>query len=217
MRLTSLFVFVVLFAGACSEVVTARVETHPFSVHDMLAMDRLSDPQVSPDGRRIVFVRRKTDLEANKGRTDLWLVGVDGAGLRRLTSHQAADSNPRWSPDGESIWFISTRSDSAQVWRIRIDGGEAEQVTHEPLDAGNLVVSRDGKYIAFTMEVFCDGSTPAETKDKLDEIEKTKATGRIYEGIFVRHWDTWKDSRRSHLFVMSAEGDGAVGGSIGKV
>jgi len=210
MRLTSLFVFVVLFAGACSEVVTARVETHPFSVHDMLAMDRLSDPQVSPGGRHIVFVRRKTDLEANKGRTDLWLVGVDGAGLRRLTSHQAADSNPRWSPDGESIWFISTRSDSAQVWRIRIDGGEAEQVTHEPLDVGNLVVSRNGKYIAFTMEVFPDGSTPAETKDKLDKIEKTKATGRIYEGIFVRHWDTWKDGRRSHLFVMSAEGGDAV-------
>ena len=210
MRLTSLFVFVVLFAGACSEVVTARVETHPFSVHDMLAMDRLSDPQVSPGGRQIVFVRRKTDLEANKGRTDLWLVGVDGAGLRRLTSHQAADSNPRWSPDGESIWFISTRSDSAQVWRIRIDGGEAEQVTYEPLDVGNLVVSRNGKYIAFTMEVFPDGSTPAETKDKLDKIEKTKATGRIYEGIFVRHWDTWKDGRRSHLFVMSAEGGDAV-------
>ncbi|UCF15462.1 MAG: S9 family peptidase [Phycisphaerales bacterium] len=210
MRLTRLFLFIVSFTGVCSAVATASVEAHPFSVHDMLAMDRLSDPQVSPDGKWIVFVRRKTDLDSNKGRTDLWLVGVDGAGLRRLTSHQEGDFNPRWSPDGKSIWFISTRSESAQVWRIRIDGGEAEQVTNEPLDVANLVVSRDGKYIALTMEVFPDGSTPKQTKERLDEIEKAKATGRIYEGIFVRHWDKWKDGRRSHLFVVPAAGGDAV-------
>jgi dipeptidyl aminopeptidase/acylaminoacyl peptidase len=202
--------FVALIVCAAFPSAAAQADTHPFSVHDMLAMDRLSDPQVSPNGRLIVFTRRETDLEANRGRTDLWLVGADGTGLRRLTSHTAGDSNPRWAPDGKSIWFISTRSDSAQVWRIRIDGGEAEQTTDEPLDVGNLVVSRDGKHIAFTMEVFPDGSTPAKTKERLDEIEEAKATGRIYERIFVRHWDTWKDGRRSHLFVMPTAGGDAV-------
>ena len=64
---------------------------HPFSIHDMLAMDRISDPQVSPDGKLIVFVLRKMDIEENKGRTDLWLVDTDGTDLRRLTSHKAAD------------------------------------------------------------------------------------------------------------------------------
>jgi dipeptidyl aminopeptidase/acylaminoacyl peptidase len=183
-------------------------------------MDRLSDPQVSPDGKWIVFVLRETDLEANKGRTDLWLVRTDGTGLRRLTSHPEGDSNPRWTPDGPpkagmlkagaagSVWFISTRSDSSQVWRIRVDGGEARQVTDLPLDVGNLLVSPNGKHIAFTMEVFPDCKTIAQTKDKLDKIEQRKTSGRIYEQIFVRHWDTWKDGRRSHLFVMpSAGGD----------
>ncbi len=70
-------------------------ETHPFSINDMLAMDRISDLQVSPDGSQIVFVRRTTDLEANKGKTDLWIVGVDGDGLRAFTTHPAADFNPR--------------------------------------------------------------------------------------------------------------------------
>ena len=180
--------------------------THPFSVGDMLAMDRLSDPQVSPDGKRIVFVVRKTDLDANKGRTDLWLTGTDGAGLRRLTSHPAGDSNPRWAPDGRSIWFISTRSGSSQVWRIRVDGGEAEQVSDQPLDVANLVVSPDGKHVAFTMEVFPDCDTPECTKTRLDEAGSRKASGRIYDRMFVRHWDTWKDGRRSHLFVMPAAG-----------
>ena len=186
-----------------------RGETHPFSIHDMLAMVQLSDPQVSPDGSLVVFTLRKTDLEADKGRTDLWLVCTDGTNLRRLTSHPEADSNPRWAPDGSSIFFLSGRSDSSQVWRIRLEGGEAEQVTEQPLDVANLIVSPDGKHIAFTMEVF-PGSSPAETKEKLDEIAEKKTSGRIYETIFVRHWDTWKDGRRSHLFVTPAAGGDAA-------
>jgi len=184
-------------------------ETHPFSVHDMLAMDRISDPQVSPDGKRIVFVLRKTDLEANRGRTDLWLVSVDGTGLRRLTSDPGSDSNPRWSPDGASVWFLSTRSGSSQVWRIPVDGGEAEQKTREPLDVGALVLSPDGSQVAFAMEVFPD-STPAETKKRLDENAAKKSTGRIYDRLFIRHWDSWKDGRRSHVFVMPAAGGPVV-------
>jgi len=188
----------------------APVQTHPFSVHDMLAMNRLSDPQVSPDGKWIVFVLRKTDLEANRGRTDLWLVRTDGTNLQQLTTHPENDSNPRWAPDSKSIWFLSTRSGSSQLWRIRMDGGEAQQITNEPLDIGNLVVSPDGKHIAFTMEVFPDCNSPAQTKERLDKIKKRKASGRIYDRVFVRHWDTWKDGRRSHLFVMPADGGEAV-------
>jgi len=180
-------------------------ETHPFSIHDMLAMDRISDPVVSPDGKRVVFMLRTTDLAANRGRTDLWLMGADGRDLRPLTSHPAADLNPRWAPDGKTVWFISTRSGSAQVWRIPVDGGEAEQVTRLPLDAANLVVAPDGRTIAFSLEVF-PGLCPGETKKKLDDVASGQASGRIYDRLFFRHWDTWADGRRSHLFVMPAAG-----------
>jgi dipeptidyl aminopeptidase/acylaminoacyl peptidase len=204
MRLICLLLFILHITVAVFAAEPAG-QNHPFSVQDMLAMDRISDPQISPDGTWIVFVLRETDLEANRGRTDLWLIGVDGTGLRRLTSHPENDFNPRWAPDGRLIWFISTRSESSQVWRIRVDGGEAEQVTDGPLDVENLLVSPDGKHIAFTMEVFPDCTTADCTKDRLDDIEAKKTTGRIYDRIFVRHWDTWKDGRRSHLFVMSSD------------
>ena len=186
---------------------TTSARMHPFSVHDMLAMDRISDPQISPAGDKIVFVLRKTDLENNKGTTDLWLVNSDGTGLKQLTTHEASDANPRWHPQGKTLYFISTRSGSAQVWQIPIDGGEANQVTDLPLDVSNLIVSPDGTSIAFTMEVFV-GKTPKETSDKLKEIEKQKTTGRIYDRLFIRHWDAWKDGRRSHLFVMPIDGTG---------
>jgi dipeptidyl aminopeptidase/acylaminoacyl peptidase len=217
MRPKSWFLSFLVFVNACSFIwlplrdsYASSSGTHPFSVHDMLAMDRLSDPQVSPDGRFIVFTLRKTDLEADKGRTDLWLIGKDGTDLRRLTTHPEGDYNPRWAPDGKTVWFISTRSDSAQVWRIRVDGGEAQQFTDLPLDVGNLLVSPDGRHIAFTMEVFPDCKTIAQTKERLEEISNRKASGLIYEKIFVRHWDTWKDGRRSHLFVMPAAGGDVV-------
>ncbi|MFH1943422.1 MAG: S9 family peptidase [bacterium] len=198
-------IFVLLIVIFVSWGTAVPQETHPFSVHDMLAMDRIGDPQVSPDGQWIVFVLRTTDLEANRGRTDLWLVGSDGKNLRRLTTHSASDFNPRWSKCGKKIWFLSMRSGSSQVWRISVDGGEAEQITNVPLDVGNLLVSPNGGMIAFTMEVFPDKSCPKCTKETLDEIAARKASGRIYEKVFIRHWDTWKDGRRSHLFAMNCK------------
>ncbi len=199
------YILMAVLTIAVSVSAQAPEKTHPFGVHDMLAMDRISDSQVSPDGRRIAFNVRTTDLEANRGRTDIWLVGTDGQGLRRLTSHPAADFNGRWSPCGEWIFFLSTRSGSAQVWRIKVDGGEAQQVTRLPLDVGGLVVSPAGGTLAVTMEVF-PGMSPEATAAKLEATAKGKATGRIYERIFVRHWDTWADGRRSHLFVIPAHG-----------
>jgi dipeptidyl aminopeptidase/acylaminoacyl peptidase len=204
MRLSLLGLLTLGFVFSSARGIAA--ETHPFSVHDMLAMDRISDARVSPDGKRIVFVLRTTDLEANRGRTDLWLVGVDGDGLKRLTTHPAGDSNPRWAPDGQTIWFLSSRSGSSQIWRIRANGGEAQQVTDLPLDVGNLVVSPDGARLAFTLEVFPDCADLSCTTERLEEREKRDAGGRIYENLFIRHWDTWKDGRRAHLFSMPSEG-----------
>jgi len=194
-----------LALGTVSAAVAGTFDTHPFGVRDLVAFDRLADPRVSPDGSRIVFTVSSLDLDANKRRSDLWLVGTDGAGLHALTRDDSSDSNGTWSPDGRTIYFLSTRSGSSQVWRLPLDGGEAQPVTALPLDVGSFVLSPDGTKLALSMEVF-PGSTPSETKKRMDDEAAGKATGRIYDRLFFRHWDTWADGRRSHVFVVPVSG-----------
>ena len=93
MRSSLIVTMVLLFAAL--PVMADR--PRPFSARDLVAMERISDPQVAPGGDEIVFVRRTTDFEADKGRTDIWMVGVDGSGLRQLTKDEAGYSSPRWS------------------------------------------------------------------------------------------------------------------------
>ncbi len=188
--------------------VSPAIPTHPFTVHDMLAMERISDPRVSPDGRRIVFVVSRTDLEHNRRAASLWMTDGDGSPAWPLTAEEGGASNPRWSPDGSMVWFLSTRSGTSQVWRIRADGGEAEQVTRLALDVKALAPFPDGARLLVAMDVF-PGSTVAETKKRVEEAERAEKegpTGRLYEHALVRHWDQWSDGRRSHLFAVGAEG-----------
>jgi dipeptidyl aminopeptidase/acylaminoacyl peptidase len=188
----------------------APAQPHAYNIQDQVTLRRLSSPRVSPDGQRITFVLRTTDLEANRGLTDLWLVNADGSGTRQLTSHPSGDNSPEWAPDGRSLFFLSSRGGSNQVWRLPIDGGEPLQVTKLPLDVNAFVLSPDGSRLAVALEVFPDCANLECTTKRLEEQSKRKASGRVYDKLFVRHWDTWKDGRRSHVFVVPVAGGAPV-------
>jgi dipeptidyl aminopeptidase/acylaminoacyl peptidase len=178
----------------------AQAQKHPMTVDDMLAMQRISEAQVSPDGKSVVFTVRTTDMDANKGRNDLWLAAVDGSGARPLTNHPASDSGGRWAPDGKSIYFLSARGGSSQVWRIATDGGEAQPITNFPLDVGNFLVFPDGKQFVVTMEVY-PGTSPAETVKRDQQKDGSAVKARVYDELLFRHWDSWEDGKRSHVFT----------------
>ena len=183
----------------------------PFTVEDLVLLKRISDPRLSPDGRRVAFVQRETDLDANKGHTSLWLLDLTPGTVppRRLTDVKANDSSPRWSPDSRTLYFLSTRSGSSQVWRLALSGGEAQRVTDYPLEVGALEVSSRGDLLALSMEVFPDCATLECTRERLSGRASDKATGRTYERLFIRHWDTWSNGTRSHLFTAQLVPAGA--------
>ncbi len=203
------FLLAFLLSLLGTAVAVRAADPHPFSIHDMLAMERISEPAAAPDGSLVAFTVRSTDLDANRGRTDVWVVGTDGKGLRRMTSDPASDSSPRWSPDSKTIYFLSSRSGSSQVWKIAVAGGEPFQVTKLPLDVGGFIVAPDGATLAVSMEVF-PGTTVEETVARLEERTKAKATGRLYTELLFRHWDAWSDGRRNHVFVVPVAGGAAV-------
>jgi dipeptidyl aminopeptidase/acylaminoacyl peptidase len=179
----------------------ALAATHPYSIQDQVTLRRASNIAVSPDGAHVAFVLRSTDLEANRGRTDLWLVPTAGGEAVRLTTHPENDSDPSWSKDSKTVYFLSARSGSSQLHKLRIDGGEAEQVTHLPVDLDTYRLSDDEKTLVFSTETFPDCPTLACTEQKAADRKKKKGSGKLYDELFIRHWDTWKEGTRSHLFA----------------
>ena len=178
----------------------------PFTVEDLVVLKRISDPQVSPDGRYLAFVQRETDLAANKSHSSLWLMALaEGARPQQLTDAGGGDSSPRWAPDSRTLYFLSTRSGSQQLWRVVLTGAEARRITDFPLDVGSFRVSPQGTSLALSMEVFPDCPTLACTRERLDARARNKASARTYERLFVRHWDRWSDDTRSHLFTVPAD------------
>ncbi|MDR0499064.1 MAG: S9 family peptidase [Holophagales bacterium] len=170
----------------------------PFSIHDMLAMDRIQEFRVSPDGSTVVYTLSVTDLEANRRRSTLWLVGMDGKS-RQLTPEDMSAYSPRWAKDG-SVYFISSKSGSSQVWKINSrETHLLAQVTDLPLDVDNMEISPAGDFLILSMAVF-PGSSPAETKRAHEAHAKRKSTGMVFDQLFVRHWDTWSDGTRNHIF-----------------
>ncbi len=187
----------------------AQAAPRGLTAEDLVALDRVSAPILSPDGKRVVYALREADVAENKAVTSLWIQSVDGSTpARRLTSASASAMSAQFSADGASLYFLSPRSGSMQVWRLPLAGGEAQPVTAYALDVGSYRVSPDDKRIAVSMEVFSDCQDLACTSKRLEETAAKKSTGMVYEHLFVRHWDTWKDGRRSQLFTATIGNDG---------
>jgi dipeptidyl aminopeptidase/acylaminoacyl peptidase len=184
--------------------VSASAAAKGLTIDDMLAMRRISDPVVSPDGKHVAFAVRDTDVDANRGRFDIWLAATDGSAVRQLTTHPENDQDAQWSADGAWIYFVSSRSGSAQVWRIRPTGGEAEQVTKLPSDINGYKLFPDGKRLVVAVDVWPDAKSIAESVKRDEERARSKVKVRAYDQLLFRHWDHWEDGKYSHLFVWTS-------------
>lgn len=178
----------------------------PFDVQALMKAARLSDPQISPDGKRIAFVVQRVDLDKNTKPTHIYVVPADGGSPRQITTEGDRNERPRWSPDSKRIAFISNRGGSAQVWLMDPDGSNATQVTRLASEAGGVLFSPDGKNLVFTSEVYPECPDDACNQKKLEAEKASKVKARIYTSLLYRHWSEWRGARRKHIFIVPAGG-----------
>jgi dipeptidyl aminopeptidase/acylaminoacyl peptidase len=201
----------ILFVGLALFNLPATVsaaDKRPMTVDDLFHFQRISDPQISPDGKTVAYVLGTVDLPANKTSSSIWLASTQDGKPRALTNTTKKDSHPRWSPDGQRILFESNRSGDNQLWVIDINGGEARQLTTISTEAGNGIWSPDGKWIAFVSAVYPENSdkpfaeSDALNKKHKEETEKNPVKAKVFNKLFFRHWNEWVEDKRQHLFVL---------------
>jgi dipeptidyl aminopeptidase/acylaminoacyl peptidase len=180
-----------------------------FTVEDLLKLERVSDPQLSPDGTRVAFVVTEANLAANSRASHIWMVKTEGGTPVQVFASAKSDDTPRWSPDGKHLAFISTRDGESQIW-IGDVGGEGtpatpRKVTSIATEAAGVKWSPDGKWLAFVSDVYPECATLDCNQKTLAEHEADKVKARTFDGLLFRHWTAWKEGRFSHLFLVSAD------------
>lgn len=198
-------VAVLAFLFSFTFIATAQ---RPFNFDDMMLIRRVSDPQLSPDGRTIAFVIGDVDKNANRTISHIYTIPADQPNSipKQFTTGSPSASAPRWSPDGKLIAYVK----GGQLWLMDADGRRERQLSKISSGAGNPVWSPDGKWIAFNSDVYpeCNNDQCNEAEDKRSEGSKVQA--KVTERLLFRHWVEWRDRKRTHVFVIPSAGGTAV-------
>ncbi len=173
----------------------AQAQRRPLTFDDLVALKSVSDPQLSPDGKWVAYTVATASLQENRNISRVWLADLASGQTKELTRGPGSDRSPRWSPDGATVAFISSREGAPQIWVLPLAGGEARKVSNLPDGANELYWLPDGSGFL----VVSDIKWPEQQEvDRRNGEYSTEA--RIWTDLFWRHWDDWRAGKRQHLF-----------------
>ncbi len=180
----------------------------PFQVEDLQKLLRAGDAQLSPDGKWVAFTVARSEVATNKMVRNLWIVPAAGGEARPLTfAERGSNERPRWSPNSQSIYFLSSRvDDTGQVFKLPLSGGEAAQVTHSPVGIDSFVLSPDGKLLALTVLVFPECPDLQASKQEEKKRSEGAVKARVLTEVPFRRWDAWVNGKRNHIFIQAVDG-----------
>jgi dipeptidyl aminopeptidase/acylaminoacyl peptidase len=193
----------VLLAAACL-FSHAEGQKRAFTLPDLYRIRSVEDPQFSPDGKKIAFVVKEDDLKEGKTYAAIYVMDSDGGNQRRLTANTGSDTHPRWSPDGSSLLFLSTRNNGAQAWLLPLAGGEPKQLTDFSAGVSGPEWSKDGGGIVFSSDVYpeCGGDNGCN-KHTEESWNGGPLAAHMADGLLYRHWTSWRDGKRTHILTFN--------------
>ena len=197
--------FRMLFTALIGIGLMAQLSAAPrraMTIDDLLACQRLSEPQFSPDGQWIAFTVAKVDEARNKIRKDVWLVRPDGQYLQPVTRHEQSSSSPCWSPDGKTLAYLSSQSGTSQVWLYDLASAGHRQLTDHHSGVESMNWSPDGRHLALASRVYPDAPDQESNRQRDQQIEANPVQARVYDELLFRHWDSWWDHKRSHIMIF---------------
>jgi dipeptidyl aminopeptidase/acylaminoacyl peptidase len=196
-----------LLAGAAVSASAVSQAGRPMTIDDLIGAVRVADPQLSPDGRTVAYLRTTTDLKSGKRNADIWTVAADGGSSKELIGGDKSENTPRWSPDGRRLAFISNRDGASQVYVASADGSDAKKITELAMGVqAPLVFSPDGAHVAFVSDVYPQCTDEACNRRTKEEAEKNPVKARRLTRLLYRHWDEWRENIRHHVFVADIDG-----------
>ena len=209
-RIAGRFFAVSLAIGCCSVGLAAG---RPFRFDELAKAQRIGGFDLSPDGKWIAYTVGTPAVLENRTRAAIWLASAGGGSPpRQLTSGETRDFDALFSPDGRRIAFISTRDGSPQIWTLDVAdpaGGEPAKATSFPTGVNGFKWSPDGRWFLITSDVFPDCSDVACLEERKKRRESSPTKARVSERLLFRHWDSWKEGMRSHVWKVPASGNDA--------
>ncbi|HEY1952479.1 MAG TPA: S9 family peptidase [Gemmatimonadaceae bacterium] len=183
----------------------------PMTFEDFAAVRNVGDPQISPDGKWVLYSLRTTDVDANKRTTVTKIMSVAGGGARQFPGPAVAASEARWSPDGKRVAYIA----DGQLWIASASGSDARQITRVSGGASGPVWAPSGDRIAFVTGVYPECDSDACNIEKARAADTGKVRAHIADNLLYRHWTQWTGPTRSHLFVVGPDGTGLRDVTVG--
>lgn len=184
---------------------------HPLTFEDMMSLKRIDEPVISPNGRWVAFAAQDVNLEANTRTRHIWVVPVAGGEARKITNDPAGEERPRWAPDGKQFLYISSKEGGSQVWIADFDAATGavtatRKLTSISTGAEGGLWSPDGANILFVSSVYPDCPDDACNRQRDEGKSKSKVKASIFNKLLFRHWSTYTQFKRSHLFVVPVAG-----------
>lgn len=195
-------------SGAATGVAAQTIPDDPtlFQLMDVFDLEYASQPQVSPDGKTIVYVRHSFDVRTDRERSNLWTIDVKSGAHRPLLSGTQNYSSPRWSPDGKRLAYVNAGDEGAQIYVRWMEDGQTARITDLLESPSGLAWSPDGSRIAFTMFTDTDAE-PIAVLPPAPEGAEWNARPKVIDQTFYRGDGAgYYEQGLSHLFVVSAEG-----------